>query len=385
MNPPPRDAINRILVIKWSAMGDLAMAGAAIEDVRMAYPAAEIDLDTLPPWDRLYRADPRFRKVHAFKLRGGGWRATRRWLRQIRSERYDLVIDLQTTDRSRIMLGMLGWLGDAIPYRAGNLNRWPYNLALPPPASEPRHALQIARDTLQAAGIAARSEYPRLHIEPGLRHSAAALLRTVGIRVDRANLSDENAFMREETAGAAPIAGYSSAPDPRFGVFLPGCQAAGYLKRWGAENYAALAHRLRAEGVAKIVLLGGPDEIDECRAIEQRCGDWVVNLCGKTELMHVPVVCEFADIVIANDTGTAHLASAANRPMVVVCGPTDPRRVLPAGRKVAPAQLNLPCINCYRKHCAHHSCMRLLFADEVFEIARDLMRREVITEFQARV
>jgi len=63
---------------------------------------------------------------------------------------------------------------------------------------------------------------------------------------------------------------------------------------------------------------------------------------------------------VANDTGTAHLASATGRPMVVICGPTDPRRVKPLGDNVDAFQAELPCINCYRKHCAHHSCMRVI-------------------------
>ena len=46
--------------------------------------------------------------------------------------------------------------------------------------------------------------------------------------------------------------------------------------------------------------------------------------------------------------------------MLVLCGPTDPRRVRPLGPRVETMQADLPCINCYRKHCLHHACMRLL-------------------------
>jgi heptosyltransferase-2 len=51
--------------------------------------------------------------------------------------------------------------------------------------------------------------------------------------------------------------------------------------------------------------------------------------------------------------------------MVVICGPTDPRRVRPLGNSVITLQADLPCINCYRKHCSHHSCMRLITPDDV--------------------
>ena len=51
--------------------------------------------------------------------------------------------------------------------------------------------------------------------------------------------------------------------------------------------------------------------------------------------------------------------------MVVVCGPTDPRRVRPAGDNVRTCQAALHCINCYLKTCTHHSCMQVLGPDQV--------------------
>ena len=113
--------------------------------------------------------------------------------------------------------------------------------------------------------------------------------------------------------------------------------------------------------------------MEECSAIAEQLGDAAVNLCGLTQLLELPVLCAHACLTVANDTGTAHLASAANKPMVVVCGPTDPRRVLPAGKHVRSAQLSLPCMNCYRKHCAHHTCMRLLSPLQVMATAQSLV------------
>ena len=107
----------------------------------------------------------------------------------------------------------------------------------------------------------------------------------------------------------------------------------------------------------RILILGGLDEIDECARIDALTSDRVVNLCGRTELLDLVAYCEGARLVVGNDTGTAHVGSAAARPMLIICGPTDPNRVLPAGASVHALQADLPCINCYQKHCAHHSCM----------------------------
>ena len=116
------------------------------------------------------------------------------------------------------------------------------------------------------------------------------------------------------------------------------------------------------------MIIGGPDETEECENIRRLAGDTrVLNLCGQTKPMHIPLICSQAKCIVGNDTGTAHLAAAALRPMVVVCGPTDPRRVRPAGDHVITVQLDIPCKNCYAKTCAHHSCMNLLKVDTVID------------------
>lgn len=338
-------SIRRILVIKWSAMGDVTLASAAMEDIRRAFPEAEMDLDTLKPWDGLFRNDPRFKRVQAYPLRSRGlWRqlvASVQWLRQVASRRYDLVIDLQTTDRSRFMIGALGLFGGAIRHRTGNMPAWPYTLSASH-AGKPRHALMTARETLASVGIDARTERPVLH------------------------------FSEPERAHARDLAVAHNLRAGEYAILLPGCQAAGYLKRWGVPRYADLARALLARGTPRVVILGGPDELDECAAIASRVDDpRVLDLAGKTRLADVPLLAEGAQFIIGNDTGTAHLAAAADRQMVVVCGPTDPRRVRPAGAHVRTVQLDIPCRNCYAKHCAHQSCMVLLSPDRVLAALTD--------------
>ena len=150
--------------------------------------------------------------------------------------------------------------------------------------------------------------------------------------------------------------------DGSYVVLLPGSNAAGLLKRWGAPRYIELAQLLHAQGVRKIVLIGGPDEVEDCEQIAA-AGDFVVNLNGKLALLQIAPLCEGAMAIIGNDTGTAHFASAAGRPLLVLCGPTDPRRVKPIGDLTFAVQADLPCISCYAKVCRnpdHHACMKAI-------------------------
>lgn len=319
-------------------MGDIALASAGFEAVRRAFPRAEIDLDVLPPWPVLFEADPRFARILALPLRARGrirqLVASVRWLAAVRRARYDLIVDLQSTDRSRIMIAALWLIGAQVRHRVGNRRCFPYNLA-PDPLDEPVHALARIRRALEAAGIPCEVDRPHLHVSGHHREAASRKLAERDIEIHR------------------------------YAVFLPGSQRAGFLKRWGASRYARLADLLSQQGIRDVLLLGGPDEVEECAAIAAASDARVHDLCGQTALQEIVPLCESARFVVANDTGTAHVAAVAGRPMLVLCGPTDPRKVLPAGPSVVGLQAQLECINCYRKTCSHLSCMQVMTPERV--------------------
>lgn len=315
-------------------MGDIVISTALFEDIRRAFPDAAIDLNILPPWNRLFRNDPRFNEVIAVDLRKSekGIKGFWHWLQEVKRRNYDLIVDLQSNDRSRWLMIALGLLGGKARYRLGNHKRYPYNLAPEPPQELPIHPFVMQQRALESAGIPALTKRPVLPVDTAAERRVEQLLV-------EAKLQPEH-----------------------YAVLLPGCQAAGYLKRWGADNYAGLAQLLRQQGL-KVAIVGGPDEMGECEKIAAT-GDseWLLNLCGKTQIVDIVPLARQARLIVGNDTGTAHVASASDRPMLVLCGPTDPRRVKPIGENVEALQLtDLDCINCYCKvSCDHHSCMKLL-------------------------
>ncbi|MDE2307675.1 MAG: glycosyltransferase family 9 protein [Xanthomonadaceae bacterium] len=320
-----RAEVRRILIIKWSALGDAAIASAIMEDIRRAFPAAAIHLNTLPSAARLFAHDPRFHDIVAIDVRDRKHRFRRHieWLRRVRAGRYDLLVDLQRTDHTRILLALLLLTGHRIPRRWGRRGGFPYTVQ--PGDRDPKtHVFHSMRSMLAAAGIAADTERPVLHVPAAARGQALATLSRHGLQ---------------------PL---------RFAVFLPGSQAGSRLKRWGAGRYAELGKLLRARGIARIAVIGGPEEVEECAAIVDAInandGAAAVNL-NMLPLLQIIPVCEAASCIVANDTGNAHIAAAADRPMVMICGPTDPRRVKPMGRKVRAVQAELDCVNCYGKAC----------------------------------
>lgn len=344
---PARQEIKRILIIKWGGMGDIVMSTAAIEDIHQAFPQAVLHLNTLPAWQSLFSNDPRFERIWCLNLQqtSGRWRIYRQWLAEVAAMQYDLIIDLQTNDKSRLLLSLLRLSGRAPRWLLGNHARFPYTVrqihALPQ-----AHSFQILQQTLITAGIPALTNGPTLAVNPAAQTAAQQLLSQHGL---------------------------TSQP---FAVFLCGSHAGMATKRWGAEHYAALVAHCIARG-ERVVLLGGQDEAETCQQIASRHPAQVVNLCGQTSLLAVPAICARAQYIVANDTGTAHLAATTPTPMVVLCGPTNPLRVKPVGAQVVALQLDLPCKNCYTKQCSHHSCMRQLTPAQVFPYLPEVKRHHV--------
>jgi heptosyltransferase-2 len=351
-NLPAQADIQRILIIKWGAMGDVLVSTAALHDIRAAFPHAHITFNTMSAFEHFFKGDTRVNELFSVDLRGNerGWRGVLRWLKKVRAGHYDLVIDLQSVDRTRMMLALLQLSGGGSRYRVGNNPGWPYNIT-PPKLPALTQGFFRQRATLTAAGIASNTELPKPYVPESHQQRVTALMAEYGL-----------------------ITG-------EFAVLLPGCQVAGYLKRWGAENYAALGQKLVASalgGIKKIVIIGGPDEVEDCRAIAELCGDIAVNLCGKTALLDLPSLCSAARCIIGNDTGTAHMLTMTGTPMLALFGPTDPRRAKPIGRHVIALQVSIndmPCLNCHCQHpCVHHSCMKAITPERAFEEIMGLLK-----------
>ena len=262
----------------------------------------------------------------------GVWRV----LQSMRRENYDLVIDLQSNNRSRLLLSLLRLVTAGRIKIAGLHQHFPYRYAPSKNAPPGFIRQQLA---LKAVGVEAKTRNPSLYVPASNRANVDAL-------ICQHNLLGK-----------------------KFVVFLPGSNPAGTLKRWGAHRYAALADMLRAKGLGPAVLVGGPDDQQECDDIvaQVKNPESVVNLCCKTDILDIVPLAERSVFIVGSDTGPAHVASAAGCPMLIICGPTDPKRVKPAGDHVEAIQAEIDCVNCYRKDCSHRSCMAAITVEMVMQ------------------
>lgn len=145
---------------------------------------------------------------------------------------------------------------------------------------------------------------PRWRDDQHERDRWCALLTAAGLQADPTDLR----LRRPEVPS----------PEPGAVVVHPG--AAFGSRMWPAERFAQVVDRLVADG-RKVVVTGNDAE----RGLAEKVArDRAVTLAGRTPLPELAALVADAELVIAGDTGVAHLSYAYGTPSVVLFGPVGP-------------------------------------------------------------
>lgn len=101
-------------------------------------------------------------------------------------------------------------------------------------------------------------------------------------------------------------------------------------RNWHAKGYAQAADHLINQGY-QVVLCGGPTDLEKTLAakIESHSDNDLENLVGKTNLKQLLAVLEGAKLVIAPDTGPAHMATTVGTPVIGLYAHSNPKRTGP--------------------------------------------------------
>jgi heptosyltransferase-1 len=280
-------SIQRILIVKPSSMGDIIHGLLIAEAIQAQLPAVSIDWVVRREFAELVEAASVIDHTYIFE-RSAGVGGFVRLIREVRTQRYDAVLDLQGLARTGILtvaahakrkLGRsdareCAWIG--------------YNEKTPAlPAGQPPHAVKILSAFLPLLGL--KEELPR-------------------------SLS----FDAPEVAVALPEL---SAGGKRVVLFPESRRAE---KNW--MGYEALTRWLLDQPEVGQVVWCGHVPFEASQPIED---DRLVNLTGQTGIAQLPELLNAADCVVSNDSGPMHLAAALGRPLVTLFGPTAPERFGP--------------------------------------------------------
>ena len=136
------------------------------------------------------------------------------------------------------------------------------------------------------------------------------------------------------------------------GLVLAICPGAEYgpAKRWPIENFVAIARHFMTTRKAKIILLGAPVDMPVAEEFVRQLPE-VDNRVGKTSLTEFMAALVTARLVICNDSGAMHVASALGVPTLAVFGSTVQHLTGPMGPRARVLRHHVPCSPCFLREC----------------------------------
>ncbi len=165
-------------------------------------------------------------------------------------------------------------------------------------------------------------------------------------------------------------------PD-RVAVVVPGARWPN--KRWSPASFAAVATGLRDADGLEPVIAGDASDQEAAAAVRALIPGGAPLLAGRTGLMELAALLKTARVVIANDSGPAHLAAAVGSPVVALFGPThEAFGFAPRGERVRVISRALDCRPCtvhggLRCPRERRACLDDIAPAEVLAAARELL------------
>lgn len=151
----------------------------------------------------------------------------------------------------------------------------------------------------------------------------------------------------------------------------PGSSENLWRKRWMPERFAELADRLSERYGAKILILGGKDEVklaEKISSLMQTAKPLV--MVGKTTIGQAAALIEQCTLFVSNDSGLMHVAAAVKTPVIAIFGPTDPAKNAPFGNGNIVVRKGIacsPCLTYDKDGCKCPACMEAVTVDDVLD------------------
>jgi heptosyltransferase-2 len=150
-----------------------------------------------------------------------------------------------------------------------------------------------------------------------------------------------------ERASLAAKLGEMGAPLEGFCLVVPGATY-GNAKTWPEESFREAAQLIAR--TMPVVLAGGAAEREVCAGIASGSEE-IHNMSGETSLGEFFALVEAAGVLVANDSGAAHVAGSLATPGVIIFGSTSPRWTAPPGGRTTIVRKQTLCSPCFLKNC----------------------------------
>lgn len=346
--------INKILIIRLSAIGDVVHCLPTLDILRRNFPSALISwavdelsanlLEGHPYLDQVivvpaYSLDRRLKKFSTFPQ---ALREVKSLSKRLKEEKFDLVLDLHGLLKS----GLVSYFTKA-----------PLRLLHP-----------LGRDF---SHLFATHRVPKISSSPHVVENYLDTVRYLGLEVDRVNFP--LGIGREEKDFAHRFLQAGQIKKDRLLIGLnPG--ASRFNKQWSPEKFALLGDELIKKYNCQIIIFGSPSDLSLVRGIASQMKNRPILAGGKTTLKELAALLGECALLVSGDTGPLHIAVAVQVPVVALFGPTDYQYSGPYTDKKQIITNHLPCAPCFGKgKCSKDTaCIKNITVKQVLDGVKKL-------------
>lgn len=337
------DTLLKILLSRMKFIGDIVLTTPVIEVLREKYSGAEVHYLGDKFGVELLRNNPGIDRIIPYNFDAPSAIEQLRICSTLRSEKYDVAIDLFGNPRSALAI----YLSGAKMRIGGNFGWRGKTYTHPMVIRERMTAVAFHLRYLQPLGIDESYRRPRLYVTDAEVAEARNYLASIGI--DRAR----------------PIVGL------HIGASWP-------AKVWPSNNFARLADLMTEWLGADVILTYGPKDaayLAEFTTVAKRN----FKSIPPRELRRLAAVISCCDAYVSNDAAPMHIAAAVGTPTVGIFGPGEPDIWFPYDRKLGHVALKKDIDCCHRDFCNltgddHMRCMKLITPEEVYETVGQILK-----------
>lgn len=338
--PPETPDAPRILVVRFSSLGDLILITPLLRSIRQRHPRAHVTLVTRAEYASLFVQNPRVDELVTWD----GREPLTGLIAKLRTTRWTHRLDLHGSLRSRWIRFRLGGVWGGYPkHRRARMTLIKRKRDV---YRDRRHVVERYFDAARGLEVVPDDKPAEIFFHNDALRAADQFLREAGVGLDRTLVA-----------------------------VVPGASHA--TKRWPEEYWHQLVTTLVATG-RDVVVLGGRQEEAIGRRLADTGGARTVSAAGLFDLQGTAALLKRSRGVAVGDTGLMHLATAVGTPAVVLLGPTVAQfGFTPYRARATILERQLDCRPCSAhggEQCplGHHRCLVDILPDEVADAFRRL-------------
>ena len=345
----------RILVIRADRIGDMILTTPIFKSLKERYPHSNVTCMASTLSSELVEGNPHIDELLVYDPpwfdRKKGKKEFHDYLnvlRLIRNRRFDMAIDLRGNIFNFFFLMFLAGIQQRVSFDAAF---GAFLLTCAVPFEKNKHETDYFFDIVKALGGKSEPE------------PQAALILAEGER----EYAEKYFYSQNITQDDVIIALHPGAGENRI------------YKRWPEDRYCELGKVLVKRFDAKIIITGSKAEIDLASRIKNQIGKNAILAAGEIcHLKHLAAVLKKCYVCIGTSTGTIHVAAAVGTPVIVLCGPEDPRRWRPLGDNHILIEKEVPCRPCREDTCRYDGrCLKLISPKCVLKVIEPLLASKI--------